>query len=121
MKTILVADDNADNRAMFAILLASGGYRVCQAADGRQAVDAAERELPDLILLDMSMPVLDGWEAARLLKAGERTRHIPLWAFTAFALEGDEARVREAGCDGYVTKPCMPREVLRKIRELVEK
>lgn len=118
-RTVLVADDETDNRAIMAAVLAASGFRVLEARDGAEAVDAAVRELPDLILLDMAMPVMSGWDAARRLKSMERTRAIPILAFTAFALAGDELKAREAGCEGYVSKPCVPADVVRKIREKV--
>ncbi len=118
-RTILVADDEPDNRAIMAAALAASGYRVCEAAGGAQAVELALRELPDLILLDMSMPGVSGWEAVRRIKAMPQTRNIPVFAFTAYALAGDELKAKEAGCDGYVSKPCVPREVVEKIRSKV--
>ena len=118
-RTILVADDEPDNRAIMAAALTASGYRVCEAADGAQAVETALRELPALILLDMSMPGVSGWEAVRRLKAMPQTRDIPVFAFTAYALEGDELKAMQAGCDGYVSKPCVPKEVLAKIRKQV--
>jgi|CXWL01.1.fsa_nt_gi two-component system cell cycle response regulator DivK len=118
-RTILVADDEADNRAIMADVLAASGYRVCQACDGAQAVELALRERPDLILLDMAMPGVSGWEAVGRIKAMPQTRDIPVFAFTAFALAGDELKAKEAGCDGYVSKPCVPKEVVEKIRNMV--
>lgn len=118
-RSILVADDESDNRAIMAAVLTASGYRVLEARDGAEAVEAALRETPDLILLDMAMPVMSGWEAVRRLKGMERTRAIPIFAFTAFALAGDELKAREAGCDGYISKPCVPKDVVRKIREQV--
>jgi two-component system cell cycle response regulator DivK len=118
-RTILVADDEPDNRAIMAAALGAAGYRVCQAADGEEAVAAALRERPDLILLDMSMPGVSGWEAVRRIKAMPQTSAIPVLAFTAYALAGDELKAREAGCDGYVSKPCVPKDVVRQIRERV--
>jgi two-component system cell cycle response regulator DivK len=118
-RTILVADDEPDNREIMSAALAASGYRVCQAADGEEAVALALSELPDLILLDMAMPVMSGWEAVRRIKAMAQTRAIPVFAFTAFALAGDELKAKEAGCDGYVSKPCVPKEVVEKIRNKV--
>lgn len=115
-RTILVADDEADNRAIMSAVLAASGYRVIEAANGEEAVARAALEHPDLILLDMAMPVMSGWEAVRRMKAAPVTRNIPVFAFTAFALEGDELKAMEAGCDGFVSKPCVPREVVAKIR-----
>lgn len=118
-RTILVADDEPDNRAIMAAALAASGYRVCAASGGAEAVALALRELPDLILLDMAMPGVSGWEAVRRIKAMPQTRNIPVLAFTAYALAGDERKAAEAGCDGYVSKPCVPKEVVEKIRGLV--
>lgn len=118
-RTILVVDDEADNRAIMSAVLAASGYRVCEARDGAEGVAAALRESPDLILLDMAMPVMSGWEAVRRLKEMPQTKHIPVFAYTAFALAGDELKTREAGCDGYVSKPCVPNEVVAKIRAKV--
>lgn len=118
-RTILVADDEPDNRAIMAAALSASGFRVCEAAGGEEAVAVALSERPDLILLDMSMPGVSGWEAVRRLKAMSQTRAIPVFAFTAFALAGDELKAREAGCDGYVSKPCIPKDVVAKIRAKV--
>lgn len=118
-RTILVADDEPDNRAIMAAALSASGYRVCEAVGGEEAVALALSERPDLILLDMSMPGVSGWEAVRRLKAMPQTRAIPVFAFTAFALAGDELKAREAGCDGYVSKPCVPKDVVAKIRDKV--
>ena len=118
-RTILVADDEPDNRAIMAAVLGASGYRVCEAADGEEAVALALSELPDLILLDMAMPGVSGWEAVRRIKAMPQTRDIPVFAFTAFALAGDELKAKEAGCEGYISKPCIPKEVVGKIRDRV--
>lgn len=114
--TILVADDEADNLAIIAAALATSGYRVCQARDWGEAVESALREVPDLILLDMAMPGVSGWEAVKRLKALPQTKEIPIFAFTAFALSGDELKARRAGCDGYISKPCIPKDVVDLIR-----
>ncbi len=118
-RTILVADDEPDNRAIMAAALGASGYRVCLASGGEEAVALALSELPDLILLDMAMPGVSGWEAVRRIKAMPQTRAIPVFAFTAFALAGDELKAKEAGCDGYVSKPCIPKDVVAKIRNKV--
>ena len=115
-RTILVADDEPDNRAIMAAALAASGYKVCEASDGAEAVELALRERPDLILLDMAMPGVSGWDAIRRIKAMPQTRDIPVFAFTAYALAGDELKAKEAGCDGYVSKPCVPKDVVEKIR-----
>ena len=114
-ETILVVDDDADNRRIMELTLLKAGYRVVLAVNGREAVAAAERERPDMILLDLSMPVLSGWEAVRLLKADERLKAVPVLAFTAHAMAGDERRVMEAGFDGYLSKPCVPRRAVEAV------
>jgi len=116
-RTILVADDDADNRAIAAAVLKAAGYDVCVACDGMEAVAVATERLPDLILMDMSMPRLSGWDAAARLKKSALTGRIPILAFTAYALAGDDVKALEAGCDGYVSKPCLPRDLVRKIAE----
>ena len=112
---ILVAEDEPDNRRIVVKVLAMEGYTVLEAVDGGSALELARREHPDLIVLDLAMPGIDGWEAARRLKADPRTADIPIIALTAFAMRGDEERAREAGCDGYLSKPCRP----QTIREIV--
>jgi two-component system cell cycle response regulator DivK len=112
---ILVAEDEPDNRRIVVKVLAMEGYTVLEAIDGGSALELARREHPDLIVLDLAMPGIDGWEAARRLKADPRTADIPIIALTAFAMRGDEERAREAGCDGYLSKPCRP----QTIREIV--
>ncbi|MBI5209808.1 MAG: response regulator [Elusimicrobia bacterium] len=114
---ILIADDNADNRAIMAAILTAAGFRVAEAADGAAAVAEAGRRKPDLVLLDLSMPVLDGYGAARAIRSDPGTAGTPILAWTAFALAGDDAKARAAGCDGYISKPCLPADVLRRIGE----
>lgn len=118
-RTILIADDEPDNRAIMSAALSASGYRVCEASNGAEAVETALRERPALILLDMAMPGVSGWEAVRRLKEMPQTRDIPVFAFTAYALAGDEVKAKEAGCDGYVSKPCVPKQVVEKIRNKV--
>ena len=98
-KRILVAEDEPDNRRIVVRVLTVEGYETLEAADGQAAVALARREHPDLIMMDLAMPGMDGWEAARQLKADPETADIPIIALTAFALRGDEERAREAGCD----------------------
>ncbi|MBI5240198.1 MAG: response regulator [Elusimicrobia bacterium] len=117
---ILVADDDKDNRAIAAAALSAAGWRVALAEDGAQAVAAARREPPDLILMDLSMPVLDGYAATRQLKADAALGRIPVLALTAFALAGDEDRARAAGCDGYIAKPCLPSLIVSRVRAVLE-
>lgn len=96
------------------------GYHLLQAANGHEAVERARQASPQLILMDMQMPVMDGFEAVRILKKDERTRAIPIWAFTSYAMPGDERRVREAGCDAYITKPVRLKDLLRLVQEHFE-
>jgi two-component system, cell cycle response regulator DivK len=120
MKRILMVEDTSDNRQLVRDLLESvGGYELLEAADGREGVAMAARHRPDLILMDIQLPVLDGYEAARQIKAHPALSDIPIIAVTSFALSGDEFRAREAGCDGYVAKPFSPRQLLAKIREFL--
>jgi two-component system cell cycle response regulator DivK len=116
---ILLVEDTEDNRQIVRDLLSSVGYQLLEAADGAEGVAMAVKHLPDLILMDIQLPVLDGYEASRQIKANPDLRHIPIIAVTSFALSGDEARTRDAGCDGYIAKPFSPRQLLAKIRELL--
>ncbi|MDQ3686729.1 MAG: response regulator [Acidobacteriota bacterium] len=102
---ILIADDYDDNRELLRLLLESSGHVVSEARDGRECVALARRETPDLMLIDLSMPKLDGWETLRELRADERTRHIPCAALTAFASVQDRQRALRAGFDAYLAKP----------------
>ncbi|MEO7319768.1 MAG: response regulator [Chthoniobacteraceae bacterium] len=119
MKKILLVEDNEMNRDMLSRRLERKGYSVVMAVDGQQGVDMALSETPDLILMDMSLPVMDGWEATRRIKADERTRHIPVIALTAHAMEGDEQKAREAGCDDYDVKPVELPRLLGKMEALL--
>jgi two-component system cell cycle response regulator DivK len=102
---VLHVEDVDENRRVVRQILARLGVTLIEAVDGEQGVAAAQRELPDLILMDLSLPVLDGWQATARLKSDPTTCHIPIVAVTAHAMSGDEQRARAAGCDGYVTKP----------------
>jgi len=117
---ILLVEDNELNRDMLSRRLERKGYGVVMAVDGQQGVEMAASEAPDLILMDMSLPVLDGWEATRRIKADERTKQIPLIALTAHAMEGDEQKAKQAGCDDYDTKPVELPRLLGKIEKLLE-
>jgi CheY-like chemotaxis protein len=119
MAKILLVEDNEMNRDMLSRRLERRGYAVVMAVDGQQGVDMARSEQPDLILLDMSLPVIDGWEAARQIKADEKTRAIPLIALTAHAMAGDKERALQAGCDEYDTKPVELPRLLGKIQALL--
>jgi two-component system, cell cycle response regulator DivK len=118
-KRILVVEDQEDNRRILHDLLTSAGYEIIQAENGQEALAAAARERPDLILMDIQLPLLDGHEATRRIKADPDLRAIPIIAVTSYALSGDEGKARAAGCDAYVTKPYSPRVLLAKIREYV--
>ncbi len=118
-KRILVIEDTEDNRQILRDLLSSAGYEIIEAVDGESGVSMAAEQRPDLILMDIQLPVIDGYEATRRIKAEPTTRHIPIVAVTSYALVGDEAKAREAGCDGYVAKPFSPRHLLEKVREFL--
>ena len=120
MPKVLLVEDNEESRDGLSRHLRRKGYEVLTAVDGRQGVDVARAEAPDLILMDMSLPVLDGWEATRQLKAAPQTRGIPVIALTAHAMAGDRERALEAGCNDYDTKPIEFPRLLAKIQFLME-
>jgi two-component system cell cycle response regulator DivK len=115
---ILLVEDNEMNRDMLSRRLSRIGHTVAVAVDGQQAIEAAVSQKPDVILMDMSLPVLDGWEATRRLKAAAETKAIPVIALTAHAMPGDQERALEAGCDDYDTKPIEFARLLEKIDRL---
>jgi two-component system, cell cycle response regulator DivK len=119
-RRILVVEDHEDNRRILRDLLTSVGYEVIEAITGEQGVKLAEAHAPDLILMDIQLPGLDGYEATRRIKANHRLRPIPIIAVTSYALSGDDVKAFEAGCNAYVSKPFSPRVLLAKIREFVE-
>lgn len=116
-RAILVADDDADNRTIASDALQAAGFEVLAASDGHEAIELAVSRKPELILLDLSMPKLDGWQAVRRLKTIAETRGIPVIAFTAHAMTGDDRKAREAGCDDYISKPCLPGKIIEKVKE----
>jgi two-component system cell cycle response regulator DivK len=121
--TVLVVDDYEDNRQMYGELLAYAGFQVVEARDGAEALRTALRVLPDLIVMDLSLPVIDGWEATRRLKRDDRTRHIPILALTGHApegLAGHSEGAHEAGCDGFLAKPCSPERLLEMVHEVID-
>jgi two-component system, cell cycle response regulator DivK len=120
MKRILVVEDTEDNRRILRDLLLASGYELLEAADGAAGIAMAASERPDLILMDIQLPVLDGYEATRRIKADPALASIPIIAVTSYALAGDEAKTRAAGCDGYIAKPFSPRQLLAKVREFLE-
>jgi two-component system cell cycle response regulator DivK len=115
-RRILVVEDQADNRRILQDLLGSAGFTVICAEDGLEGVDVARRERPDLILMDIQLPVIDGYEATRRIKAEPELARIPIIAVTSYALSGDDLKAMEAGCDDYVTKPFSPRALLGRVR-----
>lgn len=119
MARILLVEDNELNRDMLSRRLQRKGYEVLVAVDGEQGVTISQRESPDLILMDMSLPVLDGWQATRRLKADPQTQSIPIIALTAHAMAGDRERAIEVGCDDYDTKPVEFQRLLTKITEML--
>lgn len=119
-RTILLVEDNDDNVNVYRAILEHSGYRVLEARNGQDGIDLARGERPDLILMDIAIPVIDGWEATRILKADETTLGIPIVALTAHAFESDRARAVEAGCDGYLVKPIEPRLVAEEVRRFLE-
>jgi two-component system cell cycle response regulator DivK len=117
-KRILVVEDHEDNRRILRDLLASAGFDTIEAENGEEAIKAVAQR-PDLILMDIQLPIMDGYEATRRIKADPALRSIPIIAVTSYALSGDEAKAREAGCNAYFTKPYSPRRLLAKIREFL--
>jgi len=110
-----VVDDVADNRDIYTQFLVHEGFQVALASDGQEALDKAANLAPDLIVMDLSLPVMDGWEATRRLKQNGTTKRIPVLALTAHAQEGVAATAKEAGCDVFITKPCPPDELVKHI------
>ena len=117
--TILIADDYADNRELLRLLLETAGYGICEARDGRECLAVARAELPDLILVDLSMPELDGWSVLRELRADAQTRAIPCIAVTAFAAHTDRLRALEAGFDSYLSKPFRTKDLLDQVAQML--
>ena len=120
-QTVLLVEDNDDNRNIYSTYLAHNGFRVIEASDGQQGVALARAEQPDVVLMDMSIPIIDGWEATRQLKADPVTAHIPVIALTAYAFSGDRERALEVGSDGYLAKPVAPRTVVDEVERILRK
>ena len=116
-KCILVVEDQEDNRQILRDLLGSAGFQLVEAENGEEALKALARQRPDLILMDIQLPILDGYETTRRIRANGDLKFIPIIAVTSYALAGDDAKALAAGCDGYVTKPYSPRKLLAKVRE----
>jgi two-component system, cell cycle response regulator DivK len=119
MKRILIIEDTEDNRRIMRDVLSHAGFEVIEAIDGANGVAMAESHRPDLILMDIQLPVMDGYDATRRIKAQPELKHIPIIAVTSYALSGDETKTRAAGCDGYVAKPFSPRQLLAKVNEFL--
>ena len=117
---VLLVDDFADNREMYGQFLEFSGFRVAEAQNGHEALDKAFALKPDLIVMDLSLPGLDGWEATRRLKADERTRATPVIALTGHALAGHSKGAMDAGCDAFITKPCLPERLLEEIKSMLK-
>ncbi len=119
-RRILIVEDTEDNRRIMRDLLSNAGFDIVEAHDGQAAIAAAANHVPDLILMDIQLPVLNGYEAIRRIKADPKLQAIPIIAVTSYALTGDKESARAAGCDRYVAKPFSPRQLLATIRELLE-
>lgn len=120
MKKVLIVEDNADNREVIRTVLTHHGYEVVEAVDGVEGIDKAGRERPDIILMDLSLPKMDGWEATRRLKADDELKDIPVIAITAHAMSGDEEKALEHGCNGYLAKPCTPKSVIDIVKKFIK-
>ena len=118
-KTVLLVEDNEDNRTVYRTILEHFGYRVEEARNGEDGIRMAREGKPALILMDISIPVIDGWEATKILKADASTKEIPIIALTAHALATDRAKAQEVGCDGYLAKPCEPRKVVAEVERFL--
>jgi two-component system, cell cycle response regulator DivK len=116
---VLIVDDYQDAREMYAEYLEFSGFRVAEARNGLEAVEKAFALQPAIILMDLSLPVMDGWEATRRLKGDARTRAIPVVALTGHALDGHSREAQDAGCDAYVTKPCLPDALVREVQRVL--
>jgi CheY-like chemotaxis protein len=112
---VLIVDDYDDNREMYSSYLTFAGMQVAEAVNGKEALAKTTQLMPDLIVMDLSLPGVDGWQATRLIKQDPRTRHILVLALTGHALEGASQGARDAGCDGFLTKPCLPEDLCREI------
>jgi len=116
---VLLVDDYPDAREMYAEYLEFSGFEIVQAGNGVEAIERALDSHPDVILMDLSLPVMDGWEATRRLKADDRTKDIPVLAVTGHALSGVSNDAKKAGCDGFITKPCLPEDLVTEIRKVL--
>ena len=118
-KRILIVEDQEDNRRIIRDVLRRAGYQTDEATTGEDAIDSANAQAPDLILMDVQLPGLDGYATTRQIKSDPALRQVPIIAVTSFALVGDDVKAREAGCDDYVAKPYSPRKLLQRVKELL--
>ena len=118
-KLVLLVEDNEDNRIVYSTILKHFGYEVIEALNGEEGIAKARTQRPNLVLMDISIPVIDGWEATQVLKHDPATRHIPIIALTAHALASDREKAMEVGCDGYLAKPCEPRAVVAEVQRFL--
>jgi CheY-like chemotaxis protein len=118
---VLVVDDFEDNRAMYVEYLQFQGFRVAEAVNGAEAIERTHELMPAVVVMDLSLPVMDGWEATRRLKADPRTKHIVVIALTGHAEAAHAKKARDAGCDDFMSKPCLPEQLVAKVREYVAK
>jgi len=116
---VLIVDDYQDNREMYSQFLAFAGLRVAEAADGREALAKTAELMPDLVVMDLSLPGMDGWEATRAIKSDPRTKHVRVLALTGHALDGASKSAIEAGCDAFLTKPCLPEDLHGEIQRML--
>ncbi len=117
---VLLVDDYPDAREMYTEYLQYSGFEVVEAGNGQEALQRAVDATPDIILMDLSLPVMDGWEATRRLKADQRTASIPVVALTGHALAGISQGAKAAGCDAFITKPCLPEDLVKEIRKILD-
>ena len=115
--TVVLVEDNDDNRIIYSTMLEHGGYRVFCVGDGKSGVELVRKVRPSVVLMDISVPVMDGWDATRILKSDPATRNIPIVALTAHALASDREKAKEVGCDDYIAKPAEPRAVLDAVEK----
>jgi len=120
-KLILLVEDNEDNRIVYSTILKHFGYEVIEALNGEEGIAKARSQQPDLVLMDISIPVIDGWEATQVLKQDPTTKHIPIIALTAHALASDREKAMEVGCNGYLAKPCEPRAVVAEVQRFLRR
>ena len=118
---VLVADDDVDNRTIAREILEASGFHVVMAVDGEEALAVIRAERPAVVVLDLSMPKLSGWEVAKRVRADDAIKSTPLIAFTAHALVGDELKAKTAGCDDYISKPCKPRDLVTKVKQWIDR